>query len=357
MRVPLFARIVCRLFARTRARCARTERTRSPGHARLPIPAPPGWRWHRARPRFRTGRPCRRRRTTTRISDGQDPPSGQHRRPLLGSARPAGLRPTAGPDPPTGCGLLRGLATVPSRGRVVGGLRTRPAHRGGISGGRAPSALNSAVGPDSAWQPIRAWRDTTRRCRGQRPAGATTGAGPARPTRIATLSVDCGDVAPPFRMIVRGLTTNGWTVRGGQRYRLMTLHYVLLPPIGTAARKGQPITPVLYTAAITCVPDVTAPWADSDGRHRQHSVGSRPYCRQPRPLAGGGLRTRHRLPAQRAAPGRRRVRRRHPAGVLRVNISQSTATWRPVPADRPRETVNARSPGRTGVNGSPAERV
>ena len=130
-------------------------------------------------------------------------------------------------------------------------------------------------------------------------------------------------------MIVRGLTTNGWTVRGGQRYRLMTLHYVLLPPIGMAGRRGQPITPVLYTAAITCVPDVTAPWADSDGRHRQHSVGSGHIAgsRGPWPVADNVraidflFNRQHPVGAAPAA---------HPAGVLRVDIAQSTATWRPV---------------------------
>lgn len=162
---------------------------------------------------------------------------------------------------------------------------------------------------------------------------------PGKPTRIATLSVDCGDVAPPFRMMVRGLTTNGWTVRGGQRYRLMTLHYVLLPPIGIASRKGQIITPILYSAVITCVPDVAAPWADSDGRHRQHSVGSGHIVgsRGPWPVADS-VRTIdflfNRQQPVGAAPAP------HPAGVLRVNIARSTATWRPVP--RPAAaTVNA----------------
>ncbi len=162
---------------------------------------------------------------------------------------------------------------------------------------------------------------------------------PGSPTRIATLSVDCGDVAPPFRMIVRGLTTNGWTVRGGQRYRLMTLHYVLLPPLGMAADKGRPITPILYTAVVTCVPDVTAPRADSDGRHRQHTVGSGHIVgsRGPWPVADSVrsidflFNLQHPVGTAPAA---------HPAGVLRVDIARSTATWRP--AGRPAAaTVNA----------------
>jgi hypothetical protein len=168
---------------------------------------------------------------------------------------------------------------------------------------------------------------------------ASTGRGPGKPTRIATLSVDCGDVAPPFRMIVRGLTTNGWTVRGGQRYRLMTLHYVLLPPIGMAARKGQQVTPILYTAGITCIPDVTAPWADSDGRHRQHSVGSGHIVgsRGPWPVADS-VRAIDFLFNRQQSVGAASAQ--HPAGVLRVDIAQSAATWRPIP--RPTaETVNA----------------
>ncbi len=107
----------------------------------------------------------------------------------------------------------------------------------------APRPVELAVAPDVP-TPIQAVGDTDPTMpRAKTRGGATTERGPGKPTRIATLSVDCGDVAPPFRMIVRGLTTNGWTVRRGQRYRLMTLHYVLLPPIGMAARKGQTITP------------------------------------------------------------------------------------------------------------------
>ncbi len=166
-----------------------------------------------------------------------------------------------------------------------------------------------------------------------RPASTSRGkAGrlPGKPTRIATLSVDCGDVVPPFRLIVRGLTTNGWTVRSGQRYRLMTLHYVLLPPIGMAGRRGQSITPILYTAVITYVPDVTAPWADSDGRHRQHSVGAGHIVgsRGPWPLPDHVRAVDFLFNRQQpvgAAPAAL------PAGVLRVDIAQSTATWRPVP--------------------------
>jgi hypothetical protein len=169
--------------------------------------------------------------------------------------------------------------------------------------------------------------------------GKAAGRRPGKPARIATLSIECSDVALPFRLIVRGLTTNGWTVRGGQRYRLMTLHYVLLPPIGMAGRKGQPSTPILYTAVITCVPDVAAPWADSDGRHRQHAVGSGHVVgsRGPWPLADSVRAVDFLFNRQQpvgAAPAAL------PAGVLRVDIAQSTATWRPIPRQTA-ATVNA----------------
>lgn len=169
--------------------------------------------------------------------------------------------------------------------------------------------------------------------------GKSAGRTPGKPARIATLSIECCDVALPFRLIVRGLTTNGWTVRGGQRFRLMTLHYVLLPPIGMAGRKGQPITPILYTAVITCVPDVAAPWADSDGRHRQHAVGSGHVVgsRGPWPLADHVRAVDFLFNRQQpvgAAPAAL------PAGVLRVDIAQSTATWRPIPRQTA-ATVNA----------------
>lgn len=158
---------------------------------------------------------------------------------------------------------------------------------------------------------------------------------PARLTRIATFSVDCGHLPPPFRMVVRGLTVNGWSIRGGQRYRMVTLHYVLLPPIGTAGRRGQPVTPVLYTAAITCLPDVTAPGTDADGRHSQHSVrpGHVAGSRGPWPVADGARTLDFQFSEQHpvgAGPARQ------PAGVLRVDLPQGQATWR---AARPNTTT------------------
>ena len=166
-----------------------------------------------------------------------------------------------------------------------------------------------------------------------------TGRAPGKPTRIAAFTTDCGDVAPPFRLVVRGLTTNGWTVRGGRRYRLMTLHYVLLPPTGSAARNGgSKVTPVLYTAAITCVADVVVPLADSDGRHRQHSVGSGHIVgsRGPWPVADNARAVEFLFSRQHpvgTAPAT------HPAGILRVDLRQSSATWRPV-AGQPAATAS-----------------
>jgi hypothetical protein len=159
---------------------------------------------------------------------------------------------------------------------------------------------------------------------------SSTGRAPGKPTRIAAFNADCGDVAPPFRLVVRGLTTNGWTVRGGRRYRLMTLHYLLLPPTGFAARNsGSKVTPVLYTAAITCVPDVVVPSADSDGRHRQHSVGPGHVVgsRGPWPVADDARAVDFLFSRQHpvgTAPAT------HPAGILRVDLRHSSATWRPV---------------------------
>lgn len=150
---------------------------------------------------------------------------------------------------------------------------------------------------------------------------------PAALTRIATCNVDCGQLAPPFRMIVRGLTGNGWSTRGGRRYRLVTLHYVLLPPIGSAGRKGHTITPVLYTAAITCVPDVAAPNTEADGRHRQHSVrpGHIAGSRGPWPVADEA-RALEFLFSEQPPVGAGPVLL--PVGVLRIELHQGLATWR-----------------------------
>ncbi len=92
-------------------------------------------------------------------------------------------------------------------------------------------------------------------------------------------------------------------------------------------RAQEPVTtPVLYTAAITCVPDVTAPCADSDGRHRQHTVGSGHIAgsRGPWPMPDKVRAIDFLFSRQRPVGSAPAVR---PSGVLRVDIATSTATW------------------------------
>lgn len=197
----------------------------------------------------------------------------------------------------------------------------------------APSALASATEPVAS--------DDARRTSPPRLPEGSPRRTPAALNRIATFSVDCGELAPPFRMIVRGLTGNGWSIRGGRRYRLVTLHYVLMPPIGTAGRKGHTITPVLYTAAITCVPDVAAPSTDADGRQRQHSVrpGHVAGSRGPWPVDDGARALEFLFSKQRPVGAGPVLL---PVGVLRIELQQGLATWRTL---RREASINERQVG------------
>jgi hypothetical protein len=152
---------------------------------------------------------------------------------------------------------------------------------------------------------------------GPKPRGAT----------LATFSVDCGLLAPPFRFIASGLSSAGWTVRLGERYRRAFLHYRLVSSVGPSVATAGSVSPVAFNADIICVPDIAAPYVATDGRSQKHSVGRGIVMgrRGPWPMADGVTSMSFLLTAQ-TPPGIRP--RRLPAGSLRIDLRSGTATWR-----------------------------
>jgi hypothetical protein len=158
------------------------------------------------------------------------------------------------------------------------------------------------------------------------PVETTDIGGNPRRAALATFSVDCGPLAPPFRFIAAGVSSEGWTFRVGQRYRRTFLHYRLVMPIRSLAPQGQSITPIFYNGAIICVPEIIAPGDPGDGRSRKHSVGPGMVIgsRGPWAVADGATWMKFLITAQ-SPPGDRQ--RRHPAGSLSVNLRTGAAAW------------------------------
>jgi len=171
-----------------------------------------------------------------------------------------------------------------------------------------------------------------------RSASATT----PRRTPLATFSVDCGLLAPPFRFIASGLSSEGWTIRLGRRYHRAFLHYRLVMPLRPLAPQPKSLTPLLFTSMIFCVQDIAPPGEPADGRSRRHSVGLGVVTgsRGPWPVADGAGVMSFLIAAQ-SLPGVRQ--QPHPAGSLSVNLRSGEAVWRSVPGLR-----NAKS-GRTAA--------
>jgi hypothetical protein len=145
----------------------------------------------------------------------------------------------------------------------------------------------------------------------------------SRPT--LTFTVDCGTLAPEHRFIATGLSNDGWTIRNGKQYRLASLHYKLVPTRQPAAVK-RPTPPILFTAAMVCVPEVAAPFADGDGTQRWHSVrpNSIAGTRGMWPLAKGVKRINFLITGQ-APVGAEPMG--GPAGMLRVDLTRRRSSW------------------------------
>jgi len=162
----------------------------------------------------------------------------------------------------------------------------------------------------------------------------------AEPPELAAFAVDCGQLAPPFRFVARGLSSDGSTLRGGLCHQLMTLHYELILPSDQLGKSQREFVPVIFSAAVVCVPDRAAPWSEGDGRSRRHAVRNRSVVgsRGPWPLAEGVRRVVF-LICEQSPPGARPIR--HPAGSLQVDIKTGTAVWRPVTSRAPVAAVPA----------------
>jgi hypothetical protein len=182
-------------------------------------------------------------------------------------------------------------------------------------------SFGSAVRDELAQQPgeLRAVRST--------PTESTVTRQQPRSATLATFKVDCGLLAPPFRFIAAGLSSAGWTVRLGERYRRAYLHYRLVSSLGPSAAGPGSVAPVAFNADITCVPDVAAPFVPTDGRSQKHSVGRGMVLgrRGPWPLADGVTAISFLLTAQ-SPPGIHQ--RQVPTGSLRIDLRSGTATWR-----------------------------
>jgi hypothetical protein len=137
-------------------------------------------------------------------------------------------------------------------------------------------------------------------------------------------------LAPPFRFIASGLSSEGWTIRLGQRYRRAFIHYRLVTPLRSLAPQPKSLAPLFFTSMIFCVPDITAPGEPADGRSRRHSVGPGLVTgsRGPWPVADAATSMSFLITAQ-SPPGIRQ--QRHPAGSLSVNLRSGEAVWRIAP--------------------------
>ena len=149
------------------------------------------------------------------------------------------------------------------------------------------------------------------------------------PVRTHAFTVVCGPVLASFEFIARGLSSGGWVHRGNAMYQLISLHYELIPD--TARGAGPRESPV-FTAPITCVPDILAASEPSDGQTVVHaaSLGRVFGVRGPWPVSPAVRHLRFLIYPQASVP----FEPSHfPAGALWVDLTTGQAHWRHI-ADR-----------------------
>ena len=159
---------------------------------------------------------------------------------------------------------------------------------------------------------------------------------------VQEFTVDCGELLPGFRFVVRGLSRGDWVLRAEHRCRLIALDYELVPISGTgrgsSAIDGFDVS-LRFTAPIIVVPgNSTAPLTaeavpnlghpDAAGRI---TAGRITGSRGPWPVAAGTQELRFLIYPE-VAPSRRRGLR--PAGRLRVDIRAGQADWHTVRGGR-----------------------
>lgn len=159
-------------------------------------------------------------------------------------------------------------------------------------------------------------------------AGRATRVGPI-PSRTHAFTVVCGQVMASYEFVARGLSSGGWVHRGNAMYRLISLHYELVP---TAARGVGPREPPNFTAQITCVQDIPARSESTDGQTMVHAVSlGRVFgVRGPWPVSPAVRHLRFLIYPQASVPFEPS---HHPAGALWVDLRTGQAHWRHI-ADR-----------------------
>jgi hypothetical protein len=146
-------------------------------------------------------------------------------------------------------------------------------------------------------------------------------AGPI-PLRMLPFTVACGQVMASVEFVARGLSSGEWVRRGNGRYRLVSLHYQLIP---AAPQSDGPNEPTIYTASITCLQDITAPSESTDGQTVEHTVGQGRVVglRGPWPVSPAMRHLRFLIYPQSklVEPSH------HPAGALWVDLRKGQARW------------------------------
>ncbi len=159
----------------------------------------------------------------------------------------------------------------------------------------------------------------------QEPAdgGRVTRVGPI-PSRTHAFTVVCGQVMTSIEFIARGLSSGGWVHRGNAMYRMVSLHYELVPAAATGKGRREPTH---FAAPITCVPDIPARSKSTDGQTVVHaiSLGRVFGVRGPWPVSPVVRHLRFLIYPQASAPFEPS---HHPAGALWVDLTTGQAHWR-----------------------------
>lgn len=161
-------------------------------------------------------------------------------------------------------------------------------------------------------------------------------AGRAEPnsSRMQNFTVVCGQLLASADFVARGLSSGGWVHRGNAMYRLVSLHYEIVPQMASSDGAHEPR---VFSAPITCLPDIEAPHESTDGTSALHTVrpGRVMGVRGPWPVSPVARQLQFLIYPQ---PSPSNAARQHPAGALWVDLRKGHAHWRHI-ADRSASTT------------------
>jgi hypothetical protein len=148
--------------------------------------------------------------------------------------------------------------------------------------------------------------------------------------KMPVFTVACGELTPSADFVARGLSSAGWVRRGSGTYRLVSLHYDLIP---CHSLTMHPKEALVFTGRISCRPDVPAPPQPGDGQSIAHSVGAERIVgtRGPWPVSADVRHIRFLI----YRPARPDDATPQPAGALWVDLERNEALWRPLADRRP----------------------